>query len=284
MNKILISGLIAAVASTAYAGCPCSNNFYIGANFGVNFTETKAKVKPHTYATGDTYGGSSSEWKVSEVMGLPNHQIPASAANSFSDESEDLYHYKNKKAKFISELFFGYEHKIKNFRLGIELSAGFDFGKTKIRCTKIEALRGEDTITLTAREGSLKQRFHIALMPRLGYQFRPELEGYITFGAKLNSWHMKLPNIVDNPAMEEGALENFLGIGAGGKLEKKNSIRITPVIGAGFRYEITPKVFAKFEYNYEFRNKAKISGKMAPEFRKIPTTSHAFKLGIGYKF
>jgi opacity protein-like surface antigen len=58
------------------------------------------------------------------------------------------------------------------------------------------------------------------------------------------------------------------------------------VFGAGIRYEITPSIFTKLEYNFEFSKKFRIPKDIAATVTgaSVKARSHVVKLGVGYRF
>ena len=132
-------------------------------------------------------------------------------------------------------------------------------------------------------------------MPRVGYLFMPQLEGYVTFGMKIQK--LKYETYKHGAGFLDGKLhddndgkkfdsdgENPEKLNEYNEKTKKSSTRIIPVIGAGIRYEITPELFTKLEYNFEFKSKAKMPSDGMVEVSKVITSAHVIKLGLGYRF
>lgn len=157
-----------------------------------------------------------------------------------------------KKTKFLADLVFGYDHRINDVMLGVDLTAGMQFGKT-------------NTDKIDSDKASLKNTWNIALMPRVGYLVMPQLELYATAGVKLAHWKLTYtPN------------------GEDAKSAKK--VKFLPVVGGGLRYEITPDIYAKLEYNFECKKGVKLPGNTAKEVSAIKPQAHVVKLGVGFRF
>lgn len=162
-----------------------------------------------------------------------------------------------KKWKFLAELNLGYDWRINDVMVGIDLNAGAIFGKNNIRYFDGEAEY--------AGNGSVKELWHVALMPRVGYLVTPQAEIYLTAGAKVAQF--KTTTLKNNTK----------------ELISKKKVRFVPVVGAGLRYEITPEVFAKIEYNYEFKTKT-AAHKDSAHSAAPKIQSHVVRLGVGYRF
>ena len=172
--------------------------------------------------------------------------------------TDEGYRTSKKKTKFLADLVFGYDHRINDVMLGADLTVGMQFGKTKVNVGEAES---EDNI-------NLKNTWNIALMPRVGYLVMPQLELYATAGVKIAHWKLTYtPN------------------GEDAKSAKK--IKFLPVVGGGLRYEITPDIYAKLEYNFEFKKGVKL-----PKFddegtlkvSSVKPQAHIIKLGVGFRF
>lgn len=244
MNKILAAGLIAAVASTAsFAQCG-NGGFYVGANAGVAFTKMKVSSV-----------GKTSDDKNASVS--------------------------KKKTKFLADLVFGYDHRINDVMLGVDLTFGMMFGKTKVMYNGWQ----QDTATLhdvnTDKDFlTAKNTWNIALMPRVGYLVMPQLELYATAGVKMAHYKLTYSDEVADPADKLSSTT-------------AKKVKFIPVVGAGLRYEITPDIYAKLEYNYDFRKGLKMPADLSKKATdaaaggnansvKIP--AHIVKLGVGFRF
>lgn len=252
MNKILAAGLIAAVASTAsFAQCG-NGGFYVGANAGVAFT--KMKINSATAYTGTGLAGDT-------------HKAGESCSVS------------KKKTKFLADLVFGYDHRINDVMLGVDLTFGMMFGKTKVGYDgwgRDDAGDGKDFVTA-------KNTWNIALMPRVGYLVMPQLELYATAGVKMAHFKVSYTDEKENT--------NF----AYNNPTSAKKMKFIPVVGGGLRYEITPDIYAKLEYNYDFRKGLKMPTDLSRKSEqdaangggnansvKIP--AHIIKLGVGFRF
>lgn len=245
MNKILVAGLIAAVASTAsFAQCG-NGGFYVGANAGVAFTKLKV----------------------------------ASVGKTADDKNASV---NKKKTKFLGDLVFGYDHRINDVMLGVDLTAGMMFGKTRTQYNGWQA--DDNTLHDVAADKDnvdVKNTWNIALMPRVGYLVMPQLELYATAGVKAAHYKVTYSDYWDKTAATDNSTTSA------------KKVKFIPVVGAGLRYEITPDIYAKLEYNYDFRTSLKMPSDLSKKMTdseaggnansvKIP--AHIVKLGIGFRF
>ena len=242
MNKILAAGLIAAVASTAsFAQCG-NGGFYVGANAGVAFT--KAKI--------------------------------ASVGKTLDNKSAST---SKKKTKFLADLVFGYDHRINDVMLGVDLTFGMMFGKTKMDYNGWMQDSGTPHDVSTDKDHvSIKNNWNIALMPRVGYLVMPQLELYATAGVKMGHYKVIYSDFND-PAPDATTTS-------------AKKVKFIPVVGAGLRYEITPDIYAKLEYNYDFRASLKMPADMSKKSttdaggnaNSVKVPAHIIKLGVGFRF
>ena len=304
MKKLLATGLIASVAmSSAESSASCGNGgFYVGANMGVAFTKAKATFEAKTdYKDNNPYGAEASGWKIG-AMNANNKNITAVAANKRSALAvEALKNSKSKKkTNALAELVLGYDFRLSDVMIGVELNAGGIFGTSRLNRTgfTIKAADGTtansgaavmhdtaavDTSIAGEEYAKVREQWHIALMPRVGYLFTPQFEGYVTFGVKLAKFTTvvnDLPFVSVNSYTVDQLLVNHPEI----KKMKKKSTKAVFLAGAGVRYEFNPSMFAKLEYNFEFGAKPKLHAEAMPELQKVKVTSHTIKLGLGYRF
>lgn len=245
MNKILVAGLVAAVASTAsFAQCE-NGGFYVGANAGVAFTKMKI-------ATNAKYTENGTE--------------KSAAVNK-------------KKTKFLADLVFGYDHRINDVKLGVDLTVGMMFGKT---ASNYFGSDGNDHDAATDKDNvNAKNTWNIALMPRVGYLVMPQLELYATAGVKAAHYKVTYADVIE-PAGQEHTTTTA------------KKVKFIPVVGAGLRYEITPDIYAKLEYNYDFRKGLKMPSDLSADAetptgkggsaKSVKIPAHSIKVGVGFKF
>lgn len=279
MNKILVAGLIVAVASTgSFAQCG-NGGFYIGLNAGVAFTKMKTKTAGETVAVGGKYLGESIY-----VSGTDDDDSELAAnvtkvSGAIADEAKGS----KKKGKFLAELVLGYDFRVNDVMMGVDLTFGSQFGKNKKTGNTYEwntAPAAKDKTTYA----ELKQQWHIGVMPRIGYLFTPEFEGYLTAGVKFARYKFKTINGAHEGATEAENLFATEKPELYNKPVSKAKMKVQPVVGAGIRYEITPELFTKLEYNFEFKTKAKLPATALPELKKAEVNAHVIKLGLGYRF
>ena len=283
MKKVIIASLAAIIASAStFADWECEG-FYMGANVGVNFSELKMKAEGKTYNDGDTYGASDSGWTVvNRATDATTKTININQAMSFSHFFDDLMNKNTHKKKFLTEINFGYGFKRDKITAGIEMNVGINFGKTKVNKAKVGASieGGERKLLEVGKVPDVRQNWYISLMPNIGYRLTESTAGYLTAGIKLAHWKLRVPNTI----MGVLNLGGDIDLSNYPVMKSKNSVRITPVIGAGIRIDFNPKIFGRIEYNHEFKTSLKKSSSMAPEFRSFKMSGNIFKLGFGYKF
>ncbi|MBQ7524378.1 MAG: porin family protein [Alphaproteobacteria bacterium] len=190
-------------------------------------------------------------------MGTQTYDFSEKTRGTNGAEEEDGEKYK--KTKPLAELLVGYDRKLENFKLGIELLAGTVIGKMKHRARDVEAPEYDIT--------TAKTPWCISLMPRIGYMITPKFELYGTFGVRV----------------ENVRLDMRVGVYRGGEVKIKSCrTHIQPLVGLGTRYEISNRVFAKLEYNYGFDTHLKLRfGKVLYRNR---LQAHTAKLGFGVRF
>jgi len=159
-----------------------------------------------------------------------------------------------KKTKFLADLVFGYDHRFNDVMLGADLTVGMQFGKTKVNVGEASS---QNNI-------NLKNTWNAALMPRIGYLVMPQLELYATAGVKLAHWKLTYTDTSD--------------------AESAKKIKFLPVVGGGLRYEITPDIYAKLEYNFEFKKAVKLTSNAVDHISSIKPQAHIIKLGVGFRF
>ena len=288
MKKLLATGLIASVAvASTESSASCGNGgFYVGANLGLAFSKAKATNEAYEYAATDKFGGSEVAWAIT-TEGNNEKKITQAHANAYSKQIVEMLQNSKKKTKFLAELVLGYDFRLNDVMIGVELNAGGIFGanKLKMKETQIAQVTHQNmgganaaTDVKSAEYAKIKEQWHIALMPRVGYLFTPQFEGYVTFGLKLAQLKTSVVNL---PYKMEVATAHLT---PEQKTYNKKSTKAVFLAGAGVRYEIDPSLFAKLEYNFEFGAKPKLHSDAMPELTKVKVTSHTIKLGLGYRF
>ena len=287
MKKLLATGLIASVAmSSAESSASCGNGgFYVGANVGVAFTKAKATTEAHTYTATEKFGGSEVAFAIENEDAAK--KITQAHANAYSKQINEMLKTKKNKTKVLAELVLGYDFRLNDVMLGVEINVGGIFGTNKLRMPETKILNAihtgmggaaADTTTTAIDYAKVKEQWHIALMPRVGYLFTPQFEGYVTFGVKLVKFKTSALNL---PYKMTLTTQNST---PDQKTYSKKSTKAVFLAGAGVRYEFNPSMFAKLEYNFEFGAKPKLHADAMPELQKVKVTSHTIKLGLGYRF
>ena len=247
--------------------------------------------KKTDYKNNDKFCGEDSGWVVVAAENALK-QITAAHANVFSGFEEKALsegEANKKKTKCLAELVLGYDFRLNDVMLGVELNVGGIFGSNKLRSGKLDIAgaaaatygAANAAVTIKAQDyAKVKEQWHIALMPRIGYLFTPQFEGYVTFGVKLAKFKTDVLNrLNDNVIVIAQA-----NVAVPEKTYSKKSTKAILVAGAGVRYEFSPSMFAKLEYNFEFGAKPKLHSQAMPEVKKIKVTTHVVKLGLGYRF
>ena len=289
MKKLLVTGLIASVAMASAGNSACGNGgFYVGANFGVAFSKAKATTDKYEYTANDKYyGGEDTGWTFGALQ-ANQKLITADAASMRSETaSKNMGKSSKKKTKFLAELVLGYDCRLNDVMLGIEINVGGLFGANKFKSDEIKvananvaahALPAGDFEQKPKEYAKVKEQWHIALMPRVGYLFTPQFEGYVTFGVKIAKYKTSVDNLMIDYTVDTANIKPEV------KPMSKKSTKAVFLLGAGVRYEFNPSLFAKLEYNFEFGAKPKLHGDAMPELQKIKVTTHTVKLGLGYRF
>ena len=273
MNKILAAGLIAAVASTASLAECGDGGFYVGLNAGLSFHKAKVKAEKHEYDAATNEYGYTGET-------VNDKGLRVEDANSRSDAFVKGMKKTNRKTNFAAELVLGYDFRMNDIMMGVDLTLGSTLGKNMLKYrfkgTDDDWNNGE---TYSGSYGRVKPSWHVGLMPRIGYLFTPEFEGYLTFGVKFVRLQSKTYNVAELNVKDDSGIPAIPP-----SMNKKSGMRVIPVVGAGVRYEFTPEMFAKLEYNFDFRTKAKLHKKTMPELKNVKVSAHTIKLGLGYRF
>ncbi len=138
----------------------------------------------------------------------------------------------------------------------MDFEFGTTFGKLK-KSFKDENASGDEIDVKT----QMKTQWQLGFMPRIGYLITPDCEIYLTAGARVvkHKFNTSETNTVSNATSTENL--------------KKTKVHT--VAGLGMKYDFTPNLFAKAEYNYLFKTK------VADDLKY---QAHGFKLGFGYKF
>lgn len=107
--------------------------------------------------------------------------------------------------------------------------------------------------SLKAEEGiKVKNQWQAGFMPVVGWQLTPEWMPYLTAGAVLTQHKAQT---------SDGDSDKY--------------VKMHPVVGFGVRYDFAPNLFAKMQFNYQFKSKVK---------GPLKYQSCALKLALGYKF
>lgn len=283
MNKILTAGLLAAVMSTAsFAECG-THGFYVGVNFGADFSRVKI-LQGELSVTKDSAGTEQTVYTPNSVK---------------TDKS---------KTKFHTELAFGFDRAFECVVLGVDVTAGMTFGKTKLD-NKLAYQCFDAGVTLSASiktidQSSLTSKFRVnnlwyaRVAPRVGFMLNPEIELYATFGAKVHQDKLNYSFSDNNGAV----IDDING--------SPKKIKTSAFVGLGTRYNVCPNLFVKAEYRYELNKslhlpsvltKVAQSGAYSADalgtgsagyelgtdgaaVNRISQRAHVAELGLGYRF
>ena len=295
MNKFLTCGLLASVAITAtnVSSKDCSNGgFYVGVNAGLAFNKTKTSTKGNRYFVGDRYGGSSTD-NVDDSSGAGTKTLVDEEVTEISESIAKTHKISKRKTGFLAEVVLGYDHRFNDVMMGVDLTFGTTFGKTSLKSKKPSG----KLVTLDANKtnpsrvfAKIKRQWHIAFMPRIGYLFAPQFEGFVTAGVKLQKMKYetyKHGDVYLNGTVNTTTRNDFTNteqLNAYNEKVKKTKTQMIPVVGVGIRYEIMPQLYTKLEYNYEFSKRVKLPKDGIVEVNRVNVATHVVKLGLGYKF
>lgn len=147
MKKLLATGLVASVAVTAAKAETCRDGgFYVGVNFGANFGKCKysndiedqegvldasrlseLSFYQNNANTEPTKQNAGKYYKRTDVKALKKNVSAFSASKS--------------KTRFLGEIVVGYDFRIGDVMLGVDVSFGSTFGKVKKESAKGVALK-----------------------------------------------------------------------------------------------------------------------------------------------
>ena len=188
---------------------------------------------------------------------------------------------------FMGEIFCGYDHRFGDMMVGAELS-GFFVGGGKAKIKDKKAAKGSDALT-----GRMKYGFQI--MGRAGYLVAPQFEIYGTIGGmgvsfQADTTHLGVIKDQTKPyyaaAVAAAAIDGNTTVETANaawnaKNKKYKKFKFVPVFGAGVRYEITPEMFTKLEYNF-VPKKQIVSQEKANA--ALSYQAHILKVGFGVRF
>ena len=324
MKKLLATGLVASVAVTAAQAEACRDGgFYVGVNFGANFGKCKysndiedqegvldGEKSPQEKAnkTGHQDTGSEDEhgiyYKLADVKALKKNVSAFSASKS--------------KTRFLGEIAVGYDFRIGDVMLGVDVAFGSTFGKVKKESANGVALKNgyqkADNVTAAQIAGAYNGD-HWAAENADTHIFRPAsnenliketalkamdtpsstTQMTVRFKNKFGFSIMPRVGYLVTPDFEIFATAGVKirsdkvtltmkeSENAEEKSYTKSKTKCAPAFGLGVNYAITPEIYAKLEYNYIC--KSKISKK--DDFgatHKADVKGQEIKLGLGYRF
>lgn len=195
------------------------------------------------------------------------------------DDATKLLDRSKKKTKILAELVLGYDWRLNDVMLGVDLNFGTTFGKNTVKTpnedVKVNFKDGSNTIedTVNNKEiAQIKEMFNVSLMPRIGYMVSPQLEVYATAGVKLARYKITTPDKNTESESDDTRIS-------------KKKFKAIPVVGAGVRYMITPNFYTKLEYNFEFKRTMAKHANTITALRSVrKAQAHVVKFGVGYKF
>lgn len=293
MNKFLASSLIATglLAITNVSSETCSSGgFYMGVNAGLAFSKVKTSTSPYRYKTGDVIPGT--EVNVQENSGSVVDDVRERAITAVSESIAKTHKVRKRKTSFLAEIVVGYDHRLNDVMMGVDLAFGKTCGRQNVKSKKASGTiqdRKASTVNPQRAFAKIEEKWHISFMPRVGYLFTPDLEGFITAGIKWRK--MKYITYKHGYKYLDGRTytekhDNFKGDSQDvyKAKTKKSSMNMIPVVGLGIRYNVTSSLYTKFEYNYEFPKRIKMPKDGIIECNRVNIETHIIKLGLGYKF
>ena len=317
MNKLLVAGFIASVAMTSAKAEVCRDGgFYVGLKLGASFDKMKYKNSLEDQA--DVVDGTTElNSHKFESFTTPSSDGQYYLKSDVKTTSLESAKFSKRKTKFVSELGLGYDFRINDVMIGIEVNFGKKFGKNKKTVTgmPMQKYDGEPAYT-TPDAGTtgkyddetagavytagdvvaqndydnlkkynasaittfrLKNKFYTSIMPRIGYLITPNFELFATGGVKITGDKLTITFKESEDATDEGTYN-------------KSKTKCIPVVGAGARYTFSSGIFATLEYNYNFKAKIKKDIGIGEDedvdlvTHKMDHSSHDIKLGLGYRF
>jgi opacity protein-like surface antigen len=137
-----------------------------------------------THYTNNITGAKATFDAIAETDGVKKHAAAIDAAEH-SELGLNASGTKSKsKSGFIAEAVVGYDHRMSDVMVGVDLGIGFDTFKTTIK----DKSPATASTTTTKNGVEVKRPFYVLVLPRVGYMFTPQLEGYITAGVSLNRY------------------------------------------------------------------------------------------------
>lgn len=188
---------------------------------------------------------------------------------------------------FIAGVFFGFDHRIGDCMIGIDANVEFDAGgKAKIKSKS--ATKGIE----------VKRQFGFSVMPRVGIMITPQLEGFVTFGGNLSRYSVNTSNMLtilnsNSKLMPMATAYNALDLAKNSQIALDSNSDLSKIFknhkktkfgfaaGAGMKYDITPDMFVKLSYVFNFKTKI---GTVEKQGAEVKFQSHVIKVGLGYRF
>ncbi len=252
--------------------------------------------------------GYSTSTQANEVEKLENDEL---GLNSNGKRSKT-------KSGFVAEAVVGFDHRISDIMVGADLFVGFDTSKLPIRDYKTSADRESGNASKARKDSiEIKRQFYVGLMPRIGYKFTPQLEGFVAFGVQMGRYKVDttgLKVIYDNVSkyakvyntVREMVVAQSNNATADTKAKwnealnllnddlssydkevakyckKHNKTKFSPVVGCGIRYDFTESVFGTLAYKYQFNSKIADYNKTG--IIQVKDQNHTVTVGVGFRF
>ncbi len=324
MKKLLATGLVASVAVTAAQAEACRDGgFYVGVNFGANFGKCK-----YSNDIEDQEG-------VLDLAALAEQKKAKKTNNSADHDAEKGEYYKldyvkaskknvsafsasKSKTRFLGEIVVGYDFRIGDVMLGVDVAFGSTFGKVKKESAKGVALKNgyskADSVAASQIDGVYTEGHWSA---DGGYEKPGNNNVVKTDDAQLSN---TINNVFNSTSQMTVRFKNKFGFSimprvgylitpdfeifatAGVKIRSdkvtltmkedenaeeksytKSKTKCAPAFGLGVNYAITPEIFAKLEYNYICKSKISKKDDLGAT-HKADVKGQEIKLGIGYRF
>ena len=283
MKKLLTNcvTIFTAISCSGIAYCK-NGGFYGCANFGIQVMMTKTCTNSKTLWKDEKYAEDVEEITISNRIGAT---IEHDNAKMFSILVANTHKVRKNQISPFIELAFGYEWTLNNIILGPEVLFGQTCKNVSLK-SKQHDVGGYNNDVITyyqPREfGKVKTKFYFGQMFKVGYCFCEKFNGYLAIGLKLQkrkyetythaNSQLNGTNEADKPLTKSNAYNIKTN---------KSSTRIIPVVGAGIQYRFTDRIFARLEYNYEFKTRVKLPSNGIAEVTEVNISSSTVKLGIG---
>ena len=281
MKKLSINFMVGFAFIFCSEIAQCKNGeFYGCANFGIQVMMAKTETNAQTLWKDDKY---YDDIKISNLNG--DNKISYNFAKVFSIGVAKTHKVRKNQTSPVIELAFGYECELNNIVLGTELLFGNTIKNVSFK-SKNPDIEGTSSVYKYAYEnnkqrkfGTVKMKFYFGQRFKVGYCFSEKINGYFTIGYKLQK--RKYETYRHANYQLNGTTD--MKSNAYNTKTTKSSTRIIPDVGAGIQYRFSQRIFARLEYNYEFKTRVKLPSDGIAEVNEVNISSSIVKLGLGVR-